>query len=105
MVLKSTSPIASGFIVKMSYENLEMWPTQSGGTESTYQSDYFYNNGGVTSGFRAVFRGADADHGGHAGVGAVNVDNAPTHASASSGSPLCDFAEEFSLEPEYYAVA
>ena len=105
MVLKSTSPIASGFIVKMSYENLEMWPTQSGGTESTYQSDYFYNNGGVTSGFRAVFRGAYASSGGYAGVGAVSVGGAPSHAGAGIGSPLCDFAEEFSLEPEYYAVA
>ena len=105
MVLKSTSPIASGFIVKMSYENLEMWPTQSGGTESTYQSDYFYNNGGVTSGFRAVFRGAYASNGGSAGVGAVSVNSAPAYAHASIGSPLCDFAEEFSLEPEYYAVA
>lgn len=88
MVLKSTSPIASGFIIKMSYENLEMWPTQLGGTESTYQSDYFWNNGNVTSGFRAVFRGANTNNGGNAGCGAVNVNNAPTNANANIGSPL-----------------
>lgn len=105
MVLKSTSPIASGYIIKMSYDNLEMWPTQSGGSESTYQCDYFWNNGNVTSGFRAVFRGAATNHGGRAGCGAVYVHNAVTYADANLGSPLCDFAEEFSLEPEYYAVA
>ena len=104
MVLKSTSPIASGFITKMSYDNMEMWPTQSGGSESTYQCDYFWNNGNVTSGFRAVFRGASTGSGGYAGCGAVSVDNAPTHAFADLGSPLCDFAEEFPLVPEYYAV-
>ena len=106
MVLKSTAPTYSGgWIKRMSYDNLEMWPTEVGGTESTYQSDHYWNGSGITSGFRAVFRGAATDNGGYAGCGAVNVDHAPTYADADVGSPLCDFAEEFSLEPEYYAAA
>ncbi|MCX4276896.1 MAG: hypothetical protein OSJ48_03340, partial [Muribaculum sp.] len=65
----------------------------------------YWNGSNITSGFRAVFRGAGTDNGGHAGLSAVSVNHAVAHATADIGSPLCDFAEEFSLEPEYYAVA
>ena len=41
-----------------------------------------------SSGFRAVFRGANTNNGGNAGCGAVNVNNAPTNANANIGSPL-----------------
>ena len=106
MSLKSTSPASSGsYIKKMSRDNLEMWPTEVGGSESTYEADYFWNGSGITSGFRAVFRGASTDSGGYAGCGAVSVSGAVTYANASIGSPLCEFAEEFALEPEYYGVA
>ena len=104
MVLKSTSCL-SGWTKRMSYDSLEMWPTEVGGSQSTYQCDYFWNDSGITSGLRAVFRGASTDYGGYAGCGAVYVNDAPSHASAGLGSPLCEFAEEFPLEPEYYAAA
>ncbi len=105
MVLKSTAPTYSGgWIKRMSYDNLEMWPTEAGGSESTYHSDHYWNGSNITSGFRAVFRGAST-YDGHAGLSAVDVNYAVTCAHANIGSPLCDFAEEFSLEPEYYAVA
>ena len=42
----------------------------------------------ITSGFRAVFRGATTSYGGTAGCGAVNVSNAVTNANANIGSPL-----------------
>lgn len=85
---KSTSPTSSGYIKKMSYENLEMWPTQVGGSALTYQCDNFWNSSGITSGFRAVFRGANTNNGASAGCGAVNVNNAPTNSNANIGSPL-----------------
>ena len=43
-------------------------------------------------------------YGGRAGCGAVHVYNAVADANAYLGSPLCEFAEEFPLVPEYYAV-
>ena len=105
MVLKSTAPTYSGgWIKRMSYDGLEMWPTEVGGSESTYQSDHYWNGSNITSGFRAVFRGASTNDGGTAGCGAVYVNDAVTNADANIGSPLCEFAEEFPLVPEYYAV-
>lgn len=89
MVLKSTAPTYSGgWIKRMSYDGLEMWPTEVGGSESTYQSDHYWNGSNITSGFRAVFRGANTNNGGTAGCGAVNVNNAVTNANANIGSPL-----------------
>ena len=105
MVLKSTAPTYSGgWTKRMSYDGLEMWPTEVGGSDSTYQCDYYWNGSNITSGFRAVLRGASTSSGVHAGCGAVYVYDACTTADANLGSPLCDFAEEFSLKPEYYAV-
>ncbi|MCM1439275.1 MAG: hypothetical protein NC131_08775 [Roseburia sp.] len=104
MVLKSTSSL-SGWIKTMSYDSLEMWPTVVGGSASTYHGDYYWNDSGITSGFRAVFRGANTNNGGYAGCGAVYVNYAVSYALAYLGSPLCEFAEEFPLEPEYYAAA
>ncbi len=45
-----------------------------------------------------------AGYGGYAGVGAVSVSRAPSDYYADVGSPLCEFADEFPLEPEYYAA-
>jgi hypothetical protein len=43
---------------------------------------------GLSSGLRAVFRGANANNGGNAGVSTVNVNNAPSNANANIGVPL-----------------
>jgi hypothetical protein len=99
------APVGSGYIKARSMESLECYPTQIGGSETTYFADYLWNNSGVTSGLRAVFRGADAGNGGHAGVSTVVVNDAPSNAHAYIGVPLCEFAEEWPVEPTYYAAA
>ena len=106
MVAYSTSPAqGSGYIKTLSYDNLEMFPTQIGGSESTYQCDYFWNTSGATSGFRLVMRGCSAYGGAHAGSAVVDVDGAVSYANVSLGSPLCEAAEEWSVVPTYAAAA
>jgi hypothetical protein len=99
------APVGAGYIKARSMDSLECYPTQTGGSETTYFADYLWNSSGITSGLRAVFRGATANNGGHAGVSTVIVNAAPSGADADVGVPLCEFAEEWPVEPEYYAAA
>ena len=106
MVAKSKSPTqGEGYIKKISYDNLELFPTQIGASESTYHCDYFWNTSGATSGFRLVLRGCSADFGGRSGPFDVNVLNAVTYSHVYIGSPLCEAAEEWPLDPVYAEVA
>ena len=74
MVAKSKSPTqGEGYIKKISYDNLELFPTQIGASESTYHCDYFWNTSGATSGFRLVLRGCLASYGGRSGPFVVHV--------------------------------
>ena len=106
MVAKSKSPTqGEGYIKKISYDNLELFPTQIGASESTYHCDYFWNTSGATSGFRLVLRGCDANDGGLSGPFGVDVYYAVTSSDVSLGSPLCEAAEEWPLDPVYAEVA
>ena len=104
MVAYSNSPDSEGYIKAISYDHLENFPTQVGGSASTYHCDYFWKDSS-TSGFRLVLRGCDARNGSHAGSSAVNVYSAVSHSHAYIGSPLCEAEEEWPLEPVYAEAA
>jgi hypothetical protein len=105
MVSFSTMPAGSGYIKTLSYDHLEMFPTEFGATASTWQCDYGWNTSGATSGFRLVLRGCNASHGADAGSGGVSVRYAVTLSDVNIGSPLCEAEEEWPIEPMYAAVA
>lgn len=89
MTAYSTMPKGEGLIKQTSLDNFEAFPTNiTGGSESTYFTDKGWNTSGITSGVRAVARGANANNGGNAGSFAVNVNNALSNANANYGSPL-----------------
>ncbi|MBR1463443.1 MAG: hypothetical protein IJ604_08760 [Prevotella sp.] len=106
MVAYSTSPTqGSSYIKVLSYDNLEIWPTETGGSASTYHCDYFWNISGATSGFRLVLRGCHASNGAYAGSAVVYVLNAVSYSYAYIGSPLCEAEEEWPVEPVYAQAA
>ena len=105
MVAYSTMPAGGGYIKSMSYDHLEMWPTEFGATASTWQCDYGWNTSGITSGFRLVLRGCSADYGANAGSADVSVDSAVSNSYVSIGSPLCEAEEEWPVEPTYAQAA
>ncbi len=106
MVAKSKSPTqGEGYIKKVSYDNLELFPTQIGASESTYHCDYFWNTSGATSGFRLVLRGCSANSGGQSGPFDVSVDVGVSNSDVYLGAPLCEAAEEWPLDPVYAEVA
>ena len=89
MVAYSTTPTrGEGFIKTASYDNLEIFPTSIGATETTGHADYLWNTSGVTSGFRLVLRSCNANNGAQAGFGVVNVNNAVSNYNVNIGSPL-----------------
>ncbi len=105
MVAYSTMPAGNFYIKSVSYDHLENWPTQSGGSASTYHCDHCWNGSGITSGFRLVLRGCNAYHGAAAGSSDVSVYDAVSSARVNIGSPLCEAEEEWSLDPVYAAAA
>lgn len=95
MTAYSTSPTkGEGYIKTLSYDNLENFPTQTGGSASTYHCDYFWNNSNATSGFRLCLRGCNANNGAQSGPAALNVNNAVSDANVNWGSPLNYFWKE-----------
>ena len=106
MLAFSTSPTRStGYIKKLSYNHLEMFPTELGASEATWQCDYFWNDSGATSGFRLVLRGCHAYRGSSAGLAVVHVCAAVSDSFADIGSPLCEAEEEWPIQPVYASVA
>lgn len=102
----STMPKGEGYEKNVSLDNFEAFPTIiTGGSESTYFPDYGRNTSGITSGVRAVARGAGADPGGQSGSFAVTVSYALSDAAAYYGSPLCETEGEWTLQPVYTAAA
>ena len=83
---------------KMSQKGLLMFPTEFGGSESTFFSDGFYHNG-LTSGLRGLLALGPADNGGVAGVGCLNGFTGPGNAWVSLGAALCEAAEDWDTEP------
>ena len=107
MVAYSTSPtqVSGGYIKRVSYDHLELFPTEVGGSASTWHCDAFWNNSGLTSGFRLVLRGCSASNGSDSGVFDVYVGHAVSDSYAYLGSPLCEAEEEWSVEPVYAEAA
>ena len=107
MVAYSTSPtqVNGGYIKRVSYDHLELFPTEVGGSASTWHCDAFWNNSGLTSGFRLVLRGCYAHYGSRSGVFDVSVYSAVSDSHADLGSPLCEAEEEWSVEPVYAEAA
>ena len=101
----TTPPTGEGYIKSMAYDKLEMFPTATGGSESTYMCDYFWNTSGATSGFRLVLRGCRADDGSRSGASGVSVGGAVSSSNVDFGAPLCEAVEEWTVEPEYAEVA
>ena len=101
----STSPgKGEGWIKTSSYDHLENFCTQTGGSETTYHCDYFWNTSGSSSGFRLCLRGGDASYGGRCGLLTLLVDVAVSGSRAVWGSPLCEAEEDWLVEPVYAAV-
>ena len=106
MTAYSTSPIkGESYIKQVSYDNLENFPTQTGGSSSTYHCDYFWNTSGATSGFRVVLRGCFANHGVLSGASALYAYNAVSVAFVDYGSPLCEAESDWPVVPVYAPVA
>ena len=104
MLELSKSPDSDGWIKNVSYDHLEIFPTQVGGSASTYHCDYFWKDT-ATSGFRLVLRGCYAIDGSYAGLADVYVGDGVSGSGALLGSPLCEAAEEWPLEPVYAEAA
>ena len=106
MTAYSTSPTkGEGYIKTLSYDNLENFPTQTGGSASTYHCDYFWNNSNATSGFRLCLRGCSAHSGALSGPAALIVNSAVSGADVYWGSPLCEAEEDWPVVPVYAPVA
>jgi hypothetical protein len=103
MVKKGTAPAGAGYIKSRSMDGMECYPTELGGTETTYYGDYLWNNSGATSGLFTVLRGAYARFAGYAGVSAVNMDYGALYVNSYISSALCEFAGDWPIEPTYYA--
>ena len=104
MVEYSRSPASEGWIKTVSYDHLEIFPTQVGGSASTYHCDYFWKDT-ATSGFRLVLRGCYAYGGSNAGSVDVSVNTGVSGSYAYIGSPLCEAEEEWPVEPVYAQAA
>jgi hypothetical protein len=73
-------------------------PTEVGATGSTYFADGYYNPVGEAGSVRGAFRLGGAFYGGDAGSCVLSGYNAPSHADASWGAVLCEFATPFSTK-------
>ena len=101
----STSPgKGEGYIKVQSYDHLENFCTQTGGSSTTYACDYFWNNSGASSGFRLCLRGGHADRGALCGLSCLYVNNAVSSSRVHWGSLLCEAEEDWPVEPEYHAA-
>jgi hypothetical protein len=103
MVKKGTAPAGAGYMKSRSMDGMECYPTELGGTETTYYGDYLWNNSGSTSGHRIVLRGAGTNYFGYAGASTVSVNQIIGYSNTGVGAPLCEFAGDWPIEPTYYA--
>ena len=87
---------------RMSQKGLLMFPTEFGGSESTFFGDGFCHNG-ITSGLRGLFALGAAHYGGVAGVGCLGGGSGPGDAWVGDGAALCEAAEDWDTEPFWQA--
>ena len=105
VALSTCPPKGEGYIKRMSYDHLEGYPTEFGGTESQYFGAYLWNNSGSTSGSRVLCRGCHAGNSGPSGASAVHLYNAVSLSDVSYGSLLCEAVEEWPIEPVFAEAA
>ena len=89
---------AEGYIKRLSTAGLCMFPTEVGGSASTYYADYFWTNWQTSKGLRVRAAGGCASAGTNAGAFAVAAYYAAAIANALFSSPLCFFAEDPKIE-------
>ena len=83
---------------KMNLDNMLMFPTEFGGSSSTYYCDGFYH-AAITSGLRGLLGLGYAHNGGGAGVGCLSGNSAPSYTGAHNGAALCEAEEDWNTEP------
>ena len=103
MIKAATAPAAAvastwEYITQLSMQNLCHTPTVTGGTESTYYCDGYYNDN-ASSGLRVPAVGGIANDGGAGGLESLAVHAGVTTAHASYGSPLCEAVEDWDTTP------
>lgn len=94
-VQRGELPRASGWAKTLLVgEYGENIPKATGGSSSTYMSDYFYTDIPASEvAQRAVLFGGHATHGSRAGLSYATTDSAPSHTNANVGSRLCFLPE------------
>lgn len=95
--------IKEGWIKRMILNRMCWYPSEVGGSETTWWADYFWRLT-ITSGLRCLFALGSAYHGGDAGVGCFHGSDAPSDAGVHSGAALCEAAEDWDTEPFYVAA-
>ena len=88
----------NGYIKRLSVVGLCMMPTEVGGSASTHFPDYFYTNWTTSKGLRVRAAGGHADNGASAGAFYVTSYLAASTAYAYYSSPLCEFADDPTIE-------
>jgi hypothetical protein len=100
MLLASEQPRESGYIKRVSMSKLCAMPTEVGGSNSTYYSDYFWtnviNSDGTpnSQGLRCRLCGCSAYTGTNAGAFDTYASDAVAIAYQNVSAPLCFFSED-----------
>ena len=85
------------FTKKMNLDNMNMFPLEFGASASTFYGDGFYHPA-ITSGLRGLLALGSAGFGGHAGVGCLNGNPAPSDPGTSFGAFLCEAEEDWNMQ-------
>ena len=90
------------YVKRINFLGLAGMPSEDGATSSTHRCDGCYFQTGI-SGFRAPLGSGLANYGGYDGLACFYGYYAPSHATATLSSPLCECAEDFDPNPKVYA--
>lgn len=91
------------YIKSANLDHMLMYPTEWGGSVSTYFADAMYMRI-VTSGLFGLLALGSANSGGFAGVGCLHGYNGPSGAGVYGGAALCEAAEDWSTQPTWVAA-
>lgn len=103
MVAYSTSPTSANGepIKRVSYDHLELFPTEIGGSTSTWHCDTLWINPGLNSDFCLILRGCRTGNVYASGIFNINIGDAIPNHNSRLGSPLCEANEDWLLDPIY----
>ena len=85
-------------IKQISKAYLSGMPTDDGGSYDTFYGDGYYNPAVTDGSVRGSIRLGSASYGDYAGSCMLDGGDVPSHADASGGAVLCEFAESFDTE-------